>query len=75
MLWSIYCGYILVVPFCYIRIFIYRKFYKFPGSGNHEDELRRRRRRNVVSFSCNMAIWLVEAVCTCVVSHEVMCNV
>lgn len=71
LLWSTYCGYILVVPFCYIRIFIYRKFYKHPGSEKHqEDNLRQRRRRNVVSFSCNMAIWAVEALATCVVSEK-----
>ena len=71
LLWSTYCGYILVVPFCYTRIFIFRKFYKHPGSDKHqEDNLRQRRRRNVVSFSCNMAIWGVEALATCVVSEE-----
>ena len=71
LLWSTYCGYILVVPFCYTRIFIFRKFYNHPGSDKHqEDNLRQRRRRNVVTFSCNMAIWGVEAAATCVVSEE-----
>ena len=65
LLWFLYCCYILTVPFCYIRIFVWRKFQKFPGSGKfQEEEILRRRKRNVVTFSYNMIIWLVEAICT-----------
>ena len=63
-----YSLYIFIVPFCYTRIFIFRKNHVMPGSGkHHEEQVKQRRKRNNVTYSSNMLVWLVEALSTSVV--------
>ena len=59
----VYSLYLLVVPFCYIRIFLFRKSHVMPGHGkHHEEQVKKRRKRNHVTFTSNMIVWLVEVV-------------
>ena len=66
-----YCLYICIVPFCYTRVYIFRKNHVKPGAGkNHEEQVKVRRRRNHVTFSSNMAVWLIEAFSTIIVRYS-----
>ena len=50
--------FVVVVPFVYIRIFIWRKNHK--ESGISEIQRQKRKRSNVVSMWYNIAIWSAE---------------
>ena len=52
--------FIVVVPFVYIRIFIWRKNHK--ESGISEIQRQKRKRSNVVSMWYNMVIWAAELI-------------
>ena len=54
-------SYMLIVPYCYVRIFIYRHMRVKPGSAGagNKDELHRKH-RNFVTFKYNISIWLME---------------
>ena len=73
MLQSVYLLYIFVVPFCYTRIYIFRRNHIKPGSGKrHQERVEIQRRRNHVTFSYNMIIWIIEATCTIIVGLREM---
>ena len=68
LLTIIYTLYIFVVPFCYIRVYIFRRNHVSPGTGkSHQDRVEHQRKRNHVTFSYNMVIWLIEVVSTIIV--------
>ena len=63
-----YLSFLIIVPFCYVKIYRYRQNLKVPGSGQRNAEvIKFRRSRNIVTFSYNITIWSVEAVSTCIV--------
>ena len=63
--------YISIIPYCYTRIYIFRKNLVMPGNGKkHEEQVKMRRRRNHVTFTSNMAVWLIEAFTTVGVSKH-----
>ena len=70
-----YTSYILIVPFCYTRIYIFRKNHVMPGQGkHHEEQVKRRRKRNNVTYVSNMMVWCVEAFSTILVISIVAIN-
>ena len=63
-----YLSFIIIVPFCYVKIYRYRKILIVPGSGQRNAEMTKfRKSRNIVTFSYNITIWSVEAVSAFVV--------
>ena len=55
--------YLVLVPFTYINIFIFRR--------KHHSENRGLKRRNIVSTGYNMAVWFLESLVMVVVSNLV----
>ena len=63
-----YLSFLIIVPFCYIKIFRYRRNQIVPGVGQRIAEATKfRKSRNIVTFSYNITIWSVEAVSTFIV--------
>ena len=63
-----YLSFIIIVPFCYIKIYRYRRNLVVPGLGQRTAETTKfRKSRNIVTFSYNITIWIVEAVSTFIV--------
>ena len=61
-MWGSYSSYIIIVPFCYTKIFIFRRNHVMPGQGkHHEEQVKKRRKRNNVTYGSNMSVWVVEA--------------
>ena len=61
LIYTLYFSFIIIVPFCYIKIFWYRKNLTVPGSGKTQRELTKMRKsRNIVTFFYNITIWSVE---------------
>ena len=57
----LYFSYIIIVPFCYLKIYRYRRTQVVPGCGPSQERLQEnRRQRNVVTFGYNMTTWLAE---------------
>lgn len=57
----VYNSFIFIVPYCYIKIYRYRKNLTIPGSGQRQKDLIKfRKLRNIVTFSYNITIWIVE---------------
>ena len=64
-----YLAFMIIVPFCYVKIYLYRRNLIVPGLGKRTAEVTKfRRSRNIVTFSYNITIWSVEAVSTFIVS-------
>ena len=59
----LYCIYLFIVPFAYIRIYRFRK--KCHENGKDKSY---QKKRNIVSFGYNMAVWLAEGVAMTFVS-------
>ena len=55
--------YLVLVPFTYINIFIFRR--------KHHSENRGLKRRNIVSTGYNMAVWFLESLAMLLVSYLV----
>ena len=51
-------SFVPLVPYCYIRIYRFRKNQK--KLGLEEKERKCRKRRNIVTFRYNMTIWLLD---------------
>ena len=63
-----YLSFIIIVPFCYIKIYRYRRNLIVPGFGQRTAETTKfRKSRNIVTFAYNITIWIVEAVSTFIV--------
>ena len=61
LVYTLYFSFIVIVPFCYIKIFQYRKNLTIPGSGQTQKEMTKfRKSRNIVTFSYNITIWIFE---------------
>ena len=61
LVYTLYFSFIVIVPFCYIKIFQYRKNLTIPGSGQTQKEMTKfRKSRNIVTFSYNITIWILE---------------
>ena len=69
MLLFFYFAYIIVVPYCYLRIYLFRRKHKMPGEPSKAQQavLDQRRKRNHVTFLSNMIIWLIETICSVIV--------
>ena len=60
--WILFYSYMLIVPYCYVRIFLYRHKKVKPGTASSvgkKDEIHRKH-RNFVTFKYNISIWLME---------------
>ena len=56
---AIFCySFVPLVPCCYVKIYRFRKNQKELGIA--EKEMKNRKRRNIVTFSYNMTIWLLD---------------
>ena len=51
-------SFVPLVPYCYVRIYCFRKNQK--KLGLPETETKYRKRRNIVTFQYNMTIWLLD---------------
>ena len=72
MICFFYFAYMIIVPYCYIRIFIFRRNHVRPGDGKvHQEKVEQRKRRNHVTFTCNMIVWLIQATCSLLVSINI----
>ena len=60
--WMLNYSYMIIVPYCYIKIFLFRKNRVTPGEktavGKKED--KRKKKRNVVTFKINISIFILE---------------
>ena len=54
-----YNFFIVIVPYCYINIYVFCKNLKIPATDKNLVE--RRKKRNIVTFSYNMLVWIIEA--------------
>ena len=66
-----YNVYLFVVPFAYIKIFMFRK--NNMNTKISEEHRLFWKRRNIVSTWYNMAVWLAEGVFTILVSVDLFC--
>ena len=60
--WILNYSYMIIVPYCYIRIFLFRKNRVAPGEKTmvvKREEIRKRK-RNAVTFKYNISIWILE---------------
>ena len=58
--------FIIVVPYCYVKIYYFRKNLKIPG--NNKDAMERNnKKRNIVTFTYNMLVWIIEALSAVIV--------
>ena len=65
-----YFSYIFVVPYFYTKIYIFRKNHVMPGQGkHHEEQVKKRRKRNNVTYTANMSVWMVEVLATFLVKR------
>ena len=55
----LYYNYIIIVPYCYVNIYRFRKNMVVPGQ-NQEKLQETRRKKNIVTFWYNMTIWMAE---------------
>ena len=56
---AIFCySFVPLVPYCYVRIYRFRKNQQ--KLGLEEKERKCRKRRNIVTFRYNMTIWLLD---------------
>ena len=60
-----YNFFIVIVPYCYVNIYYFRKNLKIPGTDKNVVE--KRKKRNIVTFSYNMLVWIIEALLTIIV--------
>ena len=57
----LYYTYIIILPYCYIKIYTFRKKMVVPGIGPSQKKIQKKRKqKNIVTFSYNMTIWLTE---------------
>ena len=71
LIFAFYFSYIIIVPYCYIKIYQYRKNLTAPGCGQGHKELTKlRKARNIVTFSYNITIWGLEALSTLLVQAK-----
>ena len=61
----------LVVPYCYIRIFLFRKRHR--PAGLTETNWAARRKTNMMMFTNNMTVWLIEFASVFIVSQSSVC--
>ena len=72
LVYTLYFSYIIIVPFCYIKIFRYRKNLTIPGSGQTQKEMTKfRKSRNIVTFSYNITIWILETLSSSILVQTV----
>ena len=57
--------FIIIVPYCYVKIYYFRKNLKIPGS--NKDAMDRNKKRNIVTFTYNMLVWIIEALSAAIV--------
>ena len=62
-------SYLVLVPFAYLRIFLFRR--KLKTKQNNETILKK---RNIVSTGYNMSVWIVEGFVTLMVSKTIFNN-
>lgn len=54
-----YNFFIVIVPYCYVKIYYFCKNLKIPAMDNNL--VQKRKKRNIVTFSYNMLVWIIEA--------------
>ena len=70
LVYTLYFSFIIIVPFCYIKIFKHRKNLTIPGSGQTQKEMTKfRKSRNIVTFSYNITIWILETLAVILVQY------
>ena len=61
-----YNFFIVIVPYCYVNIYVFCKNLKIPATDINVVE--KRKKRNIVTFSYNMLVWIIEALFAVIVS-------
>ena len=71
LLGILYNSFIIIVPYCYVKIYYFRKNLKTPGTrtGSVDKDMEKRKKRNIVTFSYNMLVWIIEALFAVIVSR------